>query len=164
MAADRFRLQYKFWLDMKKPDEEALAEVIDELKQERTYTRVVRDGIRLVVDLWRGRVDVLLALFPWVEDHFYQRFKEQHVADNDAIAQQLQRLEKLLVEQGNQPIAPVASGGPKPLNAPRVASPKPNDDADDVALLKASMRKDMSTDSAENFLKSMMNLQAGFKQ
>jgi len=52
MAADRFRLQYKFWLDMNKPDEEALAEVIDELKQDRTYTRVVRDGIRLVVDLW----------------------------------------------------------------------------------------------------------------
>jgi len=160
MAADRFRLQYKFWLDMNKPDEEALAEVIDELKQDRTYTRVVRDGIRLVVDLWRGRVEVLLALFPWVEDYFYQRFKEQHVADNDAIAQQLQRLEKLLVAQGNQPIA----SGPKPLNVPRVASPKHDDNADDVALLKASMRKDMSTDSAENFLKSMMNLQAGFKQ
>ena len=167
MAGQRFRLRQVFWLDMNKPDEEHLADTIEHLKNERTFASTIRDGIRLVCDLRAGRMDVLFELFPWVRAEFLeymQSLQPQPTAIDPDIQQQLQRLEKLLVEQGNQPIAPAASSGPKPLNAPRVASPKHDDDTDDVALLKASMRKDMSTDSAENFLKSMMNLQAGFKQ
>ena len=61
----RFRLMYKFWLDVNKPDEFELAEQIDELKVGHTFTRTIRDGLRLIQSLRQGRVDVLLEMFPF---------------------------------------------------------------------------------------------------
>jgi len=61
-----FRLMFKFWLDMHKPEEEALADTIDQLKQERSFSKTIRDGIRLVVSLRCGETDVLEELFPAV--------------------------------------------------------------------------------------------------
>ena len=48
MTKERFRLQFKFWLDVNKPDEYALAEIIAELKENKTFSKAIRDGIRLV--------------------------------------------------------------------------------------------------------------------
>ena len=42
----------------------AVAEHIQKLKSERAFTSTIRDGIRLIVDLRAGRVDVLRELFP----------------------------------------------------------------------------------------------------
>ena len=60
------RLRYVFWLNLNKLDEHALAEKIGELKARRTFSRTIRDGIRLICDLRQGRTDVLAELFPWV--------------------------------------------------------------------------------------------------
>src|SRR5512145_1846952 len=72
MDKKRFRIRFVFWLDLEKQDENQIAEQIEVLKQERSFAKVVRDGIRLVCDLRAGRTDVLLELFPWVTERFQQ--------------------------------------------------------------------------------------------
>jgi hypothetical protein len=156
----RFRLQFKFWLDVNKPDEHVLAEAIEELKQNGVFSRAIRDGLRLVIDLWRGNLDMLLSLFPWVEDALYERFLAARPGPDAAIQEQLRKLERLLIEQGNTPIQAVASpvaaaGGPKPLTVPAILGPAP-DDGDDVELVVRKAASDGR--SAQNFLDSAFNL------
>ena len=162
MTTKRFRLQYKFWLDVNKADEHQLAEIIEDLKQGRVFTQALRDGIRLIVDLLNGNLDVLLALFPWIEDAFYQRFLEQQPAQDFTIQEQLARLERLLIEQGNtpistlaEPVAATSSGRPKPMVVPQIASPA-FDDNDGVELVIKKAKSDGR--SAQNFLDSAFSL------
>ena len=154
MAKERFRLQFKFWLDVNKPDEYALAETIAELKENKSFSRVVRDGIRLMVDLWRGNLDVLLALFPWVEDAFYERFAMQQPAPDYGLQKRLDSLEKLLLQQGNVPLESSPSG-PKPLTKVVASAPK-SLTADDDLLVMRKAKSDGS--SSKNFLDSAFNL------
>ena len=72
MDKKRFRTRFVFWLDLEKQDENQIAEQIDVLKQERSFSKVIRDGIRLICDLRAGRTDILLELFPWVTERFQQ--------------------------------------------------------------------------------------------
>ena len=150
MAKQRFRLQFKFWLDMHKADERDLAEQIEDLKQGGAFTKAVRDGIHLVVDLWHGNLDVLITLFPWVEDAFYQRFTEQQ--PETSIQLQLARLEKLLIEQGSTPIN---SEPQKKVVVPQVTTAILGDE--DSGLIKIKKARS-SADSAQNFLNSAFNL------
>ena len=154
MATTRFRLQVKFWLDLHKSEESSLADLIAELKQARTFSRVVRDGIRLVADLGQGDLDVLLTLFPWVEDAFYERFKEQQPASDSALQQQLARLEKLLIEQGSWPVD-MSITGPKKLAIP-ITTPPINDNSDDSLLVIKPAKSEH--DSSQNFLNSAFDL------
>ena len=71
-----YRLMYRFWLDMEKPEEELIADKIEHLKNERSFTSVIRDGIRLVCDLREGKLDVLFELFPWVRAEFVNYMRE----------------------------------------------------------------------------------------
>ena len=150
MAQLRFRLQYKFWLDLNKQDEHELAEVIEDLKQGRAFSQAVRHGIRLMVDLWGGNLDVLLELFPGVEEAFYQRFMEQHPVQDNNLQEQLARLENLLIQQGNAPVVQAISG-PKSLKVSPVAGPQTGD-----TILIKKARSDGS--SARNFLDSAFGL------
>lgn len=151
MAKERFRLQFKFWLDVNKADEYHIAELIDELKRGGAFSKAIRDGLRLIADLWRGNLDVLLTLFPWVEDAFYERFAAQQPDTDDALQQRLDSLEKLLLQQGNVPLETAVSG-PKPL-----AKGVPKSDTPDDDLLV--MRKAQSDgSSSRNFLDSAFSL------
>lgn len=67
---NRYRSQFKFWLDVNKPDEAALAALCEDLKRRGLYTKTIRDGIRLVDDLRNGRLNVLFTLYPWVKELF----------------------------------------------------------------------------------------------
>ena len=145
MAKQRFRLQFKFWLDMNKADEHALAEQIEDLKQGGVFTKAVRDGIYLVVDLWHGNLDVLLTLFPWVEDAFYQRFTERQ--PESSIQTQLTRLEQLLLEQGSTPI----TSTPQKKKAMSI----PGDEEGDLLQIRKAQS---DRNSAQNFLNSALNL------
>ena len=162
MAKERFRLQFKFWLDVNKPDEYALAETIAELKENKIFSGVVRDGIRLAADLCRGNLDVLLSLFPWVEEAFYERFQEQHVAPDQQFHEQLARLERLLVEQGNMSIseslkpAVTSNNGPKPMTFKDIAEPAPNNNNDYLLITTKAAASDKA---AQNFLTSALSLQ-----
>lgn len=67
------RYKFQFWLNGDKDDELLVAETIDELKQRRSFSAVVRDGIMIVKELREGRVDLLLKLFPFVLDAIAER-------------------------------------------------------------------------------------------
>lgn len=57
-----------FWLDLEKPEENEIAETIQDLKDERSFSRAVRQGLRLWVSLRRRDTSVLFELFPWIQD------------------------------------------------------------------------------------------------
>lgn len=151
MAKGRFRLQFKFWLDVNKPEEYALAEIIADLKENKTFSKVIRDGIRLIWSLGQGDLDVLLTLFPWVEDTFYERFKEQQPASDSVLQQQLARLERRLVEQGSVAV----ETSPKKLVIPEPALPLVEDTSENLLVVK---RMPSERESARNFLDAAFNL------
>lgn len=132
----RYRVQHRFWLDLKKDHEDRLDEWLHSLKQSRQFVSTVRDSLRLFFDLKNGKTDVLLELFPFASE---QR----------QLQQQLGRLEAMLTQ-------PSPANGPKPLTALPNTLRKVVDDGDDDLLV---IGKDTSTNSAENFLSSMMRLQ-----
>lgn len=59
------RYRYSIWLDSDKDDELLLMDNLDNLKKSRLYSKTIRDGVRLLLDLRAGRTDVLAELFPW---------------------------------------------------------------------------------------------------
>ena len=105
MSAKRYREKFTFWLNLVKDDEFAIADQIGELKKNRTFVKTIRDGIRLVCDLRAGRLEVLFELFPWVKAEFLSGVQPKETAGEKLLREQLERMEKLLIEQGNQPIA-----------------------------------------------------------
>ena len=153
-----YRVMQKFWLDLEKPDEEEINQMIDNYKRKRQFSRIIRDGIRLMWSLGQGDLDVLFELFPWVMDVFYQRALADYQPQDAALQQQLARLEKLLIEQGSVPIDQVPTG-PKPL----MMSPVPEtvDDEDDSALLTLKKTASASKQASANFLASAFSLQEG---
>lgn len=247
MASNSHRLRFNFWLDMNKPEEELIADKIEVLKNERSFTSVIRDGIRLICDLREGKLDVLFELFPWVRVEFLeymrevapkpsepehpksqpaetnqqieaerawleaekerieqeraweerhlekakqaleterqqmaeerQRIEAERMKHQTHVEKQLERLEKLLLHQGNQPIEPPAVGlqasgaggfqsiggqpdgiGLKGIKSKTTFEPPPFDDDDDMPTLK--IEKARSDGSAtQNFLNSLNALQ-----
>jgi len=157
------RGRFTFWLDYSKDEQLLLAEVIDELKRRRTFVQTVRDGIRLVSNLRVGKLDVLFELFPWVKAEFLAGVQPQKTAGELELQRQLERLEKLLTQQqtvgSDRPKAlqPVTVDGPRALSVPKFDLPRFDDDDDEAETLILS--KDTRTDSALNFLNSMMRLQ-----
>ena len=161
------RFKFQFWLDADKDDELLLMEEIDELKSKRSFTKTIRDGIRLICDLRKGQVDVLFELFPWVKAEFVAGIQTQETPGEKRLRQQLERIEKQLLEQGNRPepmntglksvsggLKPLTSG-PKPLGAPSISAPDFDDDDEDLLEVK----KDTSTQAGLNFLRSAWALQ-----
>ena len=160
MAANRYRLRFTFWLDMLKLDEMALADQIEQLKNERSFVRTIRDGIRLIMDLRNGRTEVLFELFPWLKNELSQPMTTIiSTSPDNGLQHQLDRLEQLILQQGAVPVAMPAHSsthsGPKALDVPSFNLPTLEDDEDDTVVLK----KDTSTRSATNFINSMLNLQ-----
>jgi len=170
MSKRRFRLKFTFWLDMLKHDEQEIAAMIEDLKGERTFTTAIRDGLRLYSRLKRKDVSVLSEVFEWwdgwLEAYVQERINEAlKKRGDDDMLRRMEMLEQALLAQRNGTDERIMQpSGPRPLGAPQVTKPVYEVDDDDLAQLEASKRKDMSTDSAENFLKSMMNLQKGFEQ
>lgn len=76
MSNSTHRLRFNFWLNMEKPEEELIADKIEGLKNERSFSSVIRDGIRLICDLREGKLDVLFELFPWVKAEFMEYMRE----------------------------------------------------------------------------------------
>ena len=144
---NRFRLRFTFWLDMHKPDEAQLAEIIDQLKLNRSFAATIRDGIRLVADLRAGRTEVLFELFPWIKDTLQPM---PSVPAERGLQEQIARLEALLLAQGNVPIK-------SPL-APESAH---TDRKSQVKVAASSGKADAKT-VAQNFANSMKSFASGF--
>lgn len=76
MTQKSHRLMFRFWLDLFKPEEEAIADTIELLKNERSFSKTIRDGIKLITNLREGKLDVLFELFPWVKAEFIEYMRE----------------------------------------------------------------------------------------
>ena len=159
-----YRVMQKFWLDLEKPQEEEINNLIDHYKRGRQFSRIIRDGIRLMWSLGRGNLDVLFELFPWVLDEFYQRALAQKPGINEDLADQLTRLERLLLEQGNILVSDTktpswsTSRGPKPLPVSTVPGATLDDDIDNSDALVVT-KKAASGMAAQNFINSISRLQ-----
>lgn len=116
MAADRHRIRYAFWLDIKKPDEEMLSDEIELLKNKRSFAGAIRDGLRLILSLREGRVDVLLELFPWIPEKV-----APPPSGNDDLLKEIEFMKDLMLSQfrnGNG-IQMASAGQGAPIRTPR---------------------------------------------
>jgi hypothetical protein len=161
-----FRLRFTFWLDMLNGVEQDLADYIEELKSARTFAKTIRDGLRLIRDLRAGHVEVLFELFPWIRTEFIAGIMPKPDASgSDKLQRELEQIKDLLLRGTTAPLLaavgaprglqPVSDGSPRSLNAQTFDLPR--FDADDLDTLVLS--KDTSTNSAQNFLNSMLALQ-----
>ena len=140
------RGRFTFWLNYDKDEEFLLAEEIDGLKHNRQFVRTIRNGIRLIGDLRKGRVDVLFELFPWVKVEFLVGIQIQ---DEAALRDKLTRMEKLLADTRTLQLP----AGPKPMEVPAFDLPRFDDDEDLFATIEVV--PDTTTDCAANFLNSL---------
>lgn len=128
------RFVEKFWLDMQKHDERWLRQQITILKYERQYSRAVRDGLRLFLDLRQGRLEVLMELFPFVQERMDNMIKDR------IIQVQADMIRSFTVA------APAAQPALRPVTAPD----------DDGPLVVTKAKSDGK--SALNFLDSAFKL------
>lgn len=76
MSSKRFRLRFTFWLDVNKKDEAEIADKVEDLKRDRLFAQTIRDGIKLIMSLREGNLEILFDLFPWVRAEFLDYVKE----------------------------------------------------------------------------------------
>ncbi len=146
----RYRLRFQFWLNVWNDDDMAVCEQIQLLKNERSFTQVVRDGIRLICDLRQGRVDVLKELFPDVVAKLSDKTNPTYTPDS-TLKQDIEQILQLMQNKSE-----VITNAPKALQVPTFNTPA----FDDLSNGELVIKKDTSIDAGKNFLQSMMNLQA----
>jgi hypothetical protein len=169
MAQSNHRIRFNFWLDMTKPSEEGIADKIEYLKNKRSFSSAIRDGIRLIVDLRQGKLDVLFELFPFVKLEVMEYLKDAKADSNgggDDIKRELNQLKQLILAQNKQndtlTMKPVSNGnvginqidGIKTIDAPVF-----DDSEDDLELLTVERDTESGKRATQNFLNSMMALQ-----
>src|SRR5688572_12433263 len=91
----RWRGQFRFWLDGYKANERELGEFLLKLKQQRNFAKFMRDAVRLLKDLREGKTDVLLEMFPHIQDALTAHVQLAPTTTNAAVKAQLDRLERL---------------------------------------------------------------------
>lgn len=145
----RFRRQHRFWLDTMKKADYWLDEQIDILKSKRQYSRAVRDGLRLFLDLKAGRTDVLFELFPMLRAKIEADILRELLAD---------RAVPVAVGQGPKPLGkvlPMEQPAPRPLSIPPAAPAGSGDDLPALAIKKADPA---DSKASQNFLDSAFSL------
>ena len=157
------RNKFTFWLDDSKQAENLLIGQVDSLKDNRLFSKTIRDGIRLIVDLRKGSLEVLFELFPFVRAEFMEYVKDtlpDNRNDNSDIKREIARLESLIIQQGksNTNIMKPLSGGLQPIGGLKPLAP-PAYDEDDFQL-EVTKAGDSGINAAQNFLASMQALQA----
>lgn len=163
MTTERFRKRYKFWLNILKDDEFELAEELDTLKKRRLFTPTIRDGIRLILDLRKGNMEILFELFPHLQEKFSgdseQKTTQSKSQNNDQssnLQKQIDRLETLLKEQGAVPINSVhevITGQHSPQSIS--VSSKPTKDS---GIKITQTKSNEKSNSSKNFANMMFGL------
>jgi hypothetical protein len=145
------RLQFRFWLDVVRPEEKALAEYVEELKERRRFAQSIRDALCLLRDLQAGRITVLLALFPWIEDYFRERFANTRpAADQEWFIHQVEQIKGLLQQRETLPLAPAHTPLPSRDSNPLLAdtleiksSPSKNNQSGRILTLQVWLTADI---------------------
>jgi len=151
------RFKFEFWLDADKDNELLLMEDIDGLKRNRLFSKTIRDGIRLIMDLRKGNLDVLVELFPQFKSRIRAADDTSRAGGDEAsVNEKLDRLESILL-QNIEPSGllmnakKTVTGGPKSLTAPSFDLPTFDDDDDEFAQL-VTKRKTNPDEIIKNFL------------
>lgn len=155
-----------FRLSKKDEHREELVGIIADLKGRGVFSRVMRDGIRLMWDLSLGNTNVLLELFPHIRDSLCP-------PPDDKVREDIADLKRMIIEQGRadnfqgssngllmstalQPVS-VPTGNLKALGAKAVPS-LPVFDGDDDELPTLILSKNTSSIGTMNFLAGFNNL------
>ncbi len=93
----RYRLRYAFWLNHNDPDEVAVADTIEVLKNERGFASAVRDGVMLIAELRRGETALLVRLFPWIVDALKPAPAPDTNGSGGELLPHIERLERLIL-------------------------------------------------------------------
>lgn len=162
----RPRKEFKFWLYRDVTLDAQLITAIGNLKTNRSFTKMIRDGLRLLWTLGEGDITVLLELFP----NIAEKFERPQLAPPPAVQIDTGSIEMVVhsavqsaMAQYTPPLltAPVtpAPGGLKPLvGAKPIAMPTFGDeDEDEKLVVKKDENAGMRT--TENFINSFMALQ-----
>ena len=158
MSKSDYRIRFEFWLNMDKPEEENIADLIERLKNKRLFSRAIRDGLRLFWDLYQGKTDVLFELFPHLEARLaVQGAKVQE--DNTAVLSQLERLETLLLHPpSEQAETDRNNGGLAALAIAPVPVPVFDEEEEDDDLLVVTQASSKGMSATQTFVNSMLQL------
>lgn len=148
----RRRFQFRFWLDVAQDEWYDLAQRLESLKQSRQYAPTIRKALLLYLSLKDKRIDYLLQLFPWIEDAIKAKANPPDSDDNSDLRKEIAMLRQAVLSQTK---ADTVQHSPRAMNVPSIRTPSFDDDPVDDIVLK----RDTSTDSAQNFLNSMLALQ-----
>jgi hypothetical protein len=167
----RQRERVDFWLDLLKPDEWELLQLIEALKKQRLFAKTVRDGIRLIYDLSQGKTDVLEELFPWVLDPVAEPRSSSD--DNGRIFNELTEMRREFEEikhlGGGHQVSPLSTEEAKPMlvsgnlkslagSSKPLPGPEDHDDLADMLEVKDAAPESGSI-ASQNFINSMLALQ-----
>lgn len=110
----RYQRQFKFWLNAMSRQDQKIIEDIEALKDERSFTQAIRDGLRLIPSLMRGETNVLFELFPAIRDILYAQMEADvlerlNVERSNEVIQHIIELKGVVSQFKNQPLlsAPV---------------------------------------------------------
>lgn len=119
-------LHIEIRINLYKQEDMEFNQLVTDLKARRQLSDIVRDGIRLVVDLRAGRTDVLCALFPFVARGFVQDNVQDNVQDTvqDKPAE------------------------PKPIAIGNIAMPLFEEDEEDTLLIKRDTKSAEASSNA----------------
>jgi hypothetical protein len=106
--------QYRFILNISRSQDEEVSQIIASLKAKRAFTRAVRIGLLLFWSLSQGRIDVLLAEFPWIAEQLKPPSPPLYALDE--LHEQLRRIEAKMSEVPLQTNVPMSDGAHPLLN------------------------------------------------
>lgn len=161
MSDKRTRHQLRFWLDVTKTEEDQLAEQVASLKKNRQFADYVRNGLRLMLSLAAGEVDVLIELFPWIVEKFNGQAVGLQVAPAPAastheLEKRIEYLQQLIMAQTSGTVLG-KTAGPQPLAVRPLEMPRFEEEDDEELELVLRPRADTGQ-SGLNFIHSVQKL------
>lgn len=142
------RRQWRFWLTLSNSEDEQLNRFCEWASEQRKLTQFICDGLRLVGTLREGRIDVLLELFPFVQQALTADVKPDD-SGSSGTDKRLDRIEQLLL--GGQSTA--YQMGSKPVSLKKFEEPA-FDDFDTLVLEKSTA----TVDASANFMASLSGM------
>lgn len=157
----RYQLQQKFWLNALDAKENALAGWCDELRNQRRFTPVVRDGLMLIHELERGDTELLFRLFPGLYTQIEAAVLEQQ--ELKAI-NQLSKIEQMIetIKSLPAPAQTESGGGICQLQVKAVTIPE--DDDEEISTLKVIAAVVDGNEIANNFMRSLGAIGGGVSE
>jgi len=79
------RQRVDFWLDWNNPDDVELIKIIAFLKDEQSFSKVIRLALSIIPALmYEANLEPLFAAFPWIRAEFMEYMREIHEATSEA--------------------------------------------------------------------------------